>query len=45
MCINLLGDMGRMSAENVVERHLGGRIDEPQIWMMQLVLSSVKLTC
>lgn len=32
MYVNLLRDTGRMTAEEVVEKHIGGKIYEPEFW-------------
>lgn len=40
---DLLRDTGRMSAEEVIEKHLGGRIDEPQFWLDAIAVAERKI--
>lgn len=40
---DLLRDTGRMSAEDVIEKHLGGRIDEPQFWLNAIAVGERKV--
>lgn len=39
----LLRDTGRMYAEDVIEKHLGGRIDEPQFWLNAIKVAERKI--
>lgn len=40
---DLLRDTGRMTAEDVVEKHLGGRIDEAQFWLNAIGVAERKI--
>lgn len=39
----LLRDTGRMNAEDVIEKHLGGRIDEPEFWFNAIAVAERKI--
>lgn len=39
----LLRDTGRMDAEGVVEKHLGGRIDDEEFWMRAIAVAEGKV--
>lgn len=40
---DLLRDTGRMNAEDVVEKHLNGRIDEPRFWLNAVAVAERKV--
>ena len=40
---NLLRDTGRMDAEDVVEKHLGGRIDQQEFWEKAIMVTKSKV--
>lgn len=40
---DLLRDTGRLDAEDVVEKHLGGRIDQPEFWQNAIAVGEKSL--